>query len=116
MGALPEFTLDKRLTPHLSRTMREVGLDFRPVAPPKMTPDGVEEIWMCSDSSGQLFSFSLVELSDQNVFGLKGGTMYLQFGPREKSAPKRKRKEVAQAFERLERALVELGAQRIARR
>jgi hypothetical protein len=65
---------------------------------------------MCYDDKGQLFSFSAIEVKEGNSLGLEKGQVYLILGPREKSAPKRKREEVRKAYERFERVITKLGA------
>jgi hypothetical protein len=97
----------------LSDALREVSLDLQQFSAPKATTQGIEQTWICCDKSGQLFSFTTLEVNDKNIFGLKNGAVYLQLGPREKSAPKRARKEVSDAFTRFENALIKLGAERM---
>jgi hypothetical protein len=115
MTDLPQYILDNNLQPQLRLELEKLQLRIQPHGTVKDTREGAEQTWLCSDESGQLFSFTTLEVSDRNVFGLKVGQTCLLLGPREKDAPKRKRTEVSGAFERFEQALLALGAQRMLR-
>jgi hypothetical protein len=113
MANLPRYVLDKSVLSHLNDAVQGASLKVQQLGVPKTTEQGVEQLWICSDKSGQLFSFSTLEVNDKNVLGLRSGVVYLELGPREKSALKRTRKDVSAAFARFEHALVALGAQRL---
>lgn len=109
MANIPQFVLDKSLLLQLKAAMQQVSLDVQEVGPLKSNTEGLEQGWKCSDQSGDVFSFATCELNDKNALALKVGTVCLTVGPPAKT---RARKEVSEAFERFERALGTLGAQR----
>jgi hypothetical protein len=115
MADLPRYILEKDLVLQLSDVMQEVSLDLQRFGPPKTTAQGNEQVWKCSDKGGEVFSFTTLEVTDQNVFGLKSGSVYLELGPREKGARKRPRKELVAAFNQFDHALNKLGARRMSR-
>jgi hypothetical protein len=112
MENIPQYVLAKSLLLRLGDSMQKESLDVQRVGPPKTTSEGIEQMWICSDRSGSLFSFATFEATDKNAFGLKSGDVCLLCGPPEKNAPKRTRKDLSDAFERFERALTTLDAQR----
>src|SRR5882762_1261592 len=109
MSNITRFVLDKSSLDDLIPALQKVSFEVQRFSPPKTTAHGVEEVWLCCDAAGQLFSFSILEVNDQNTFGLKIGVVYLELGPHEKGARKRTRKEVSDAFKRFEHALIALG-------
>lgn len=111
MADIPQYVLDKTLLPQLSGALEKASLDVQRFSRPQGTAQGIEQVWICCDKSGQLFSFSTLEVSDKNDFDLKVGVVYLEVGPPEKNAPKSKRKDISDAFKRFEHALLALGAQ-----
>src|SRR6266498_2169909 len=115
MTDLPRYVLDMSSVRQLSEAMKGSSLDVQPFGLPKANIQGAEQVWKCRDESGELFSFTTLEVNDKNVFGLNTGAVYLELGPREKGTRKRTRKEVSEALNRFERALDALGAQKIKR-
>ncbi|MFO1511487.1 MAG: hypothetical protein U1F83_01000 [Verrucomicrobiota bacterium] len=106
MATIPQYVLEKNLTLQLSDAMREVSLDVRQVGPLRTLAEGTEQSWKCSDESGDLFSFTTCQVTANNALGLKAGTICLMVGPRA-------RNDVSDAFQRFERTLAALGAQRM---
>lgn len=86
--------------------MPQVSLHVQEVGP---GTEGVEQAWKCSDQKGEVFSFSTFQTSDKNALALKPGTVLLVAGP---PAQTRTRREVSEAFERVEQALNSLGVER----
>ena len=106
MATIPQYRLEKEVSPRLGDIMRSFALDVQQAGPPKETRQGAEQIWKCSDELGEAFLFSTCEMNDHNPFGLPVGTIYLMIGPSS-------RKDTLDAFQRFERALTALGAQRM---
>jgi len=109
MANIPQFVLDKSQLPQLKAAMHQVLLSVHEAGSVKTSREGVEQGWNCSDQTGEVFSFVTCEMKDKNAFSLKEGTVLLIAGP---PAQKRTRKAVSEAFERFERALNTLGAER----
>jgi len=112
MANLPQFILDQSRLPHLKAAMQQVALDVQEVGPVKNSAEGVEQAWKCSDQTGEVFSFATCQTNDKSALALNPGTVLLVAGP---PAQTRTRKEVSEVFERFERALNSLGAQRKSR-
>src|SRR5437899_3363135 len=110
MANMPQYKLEKSLLPRLSEAMRAVSLDVQQIGLPKTITEGIEQQWRCGDESGDLFIFGTCEVNENNAVGLKSGAVHLAIGP---PAQKRARKDVSEAFNRFERALISLGAERM---
>src|SRR5437660_11682676 len=104
MMSIPQFVLNKSVLPDLTTALQKASLDVQQVDSPKTTAEGIEQVWVCYDKSGQLFSFSTFEANAGNIFGLKAGEVCLVLGPSKRRSLKRTRKEIVQAFERFESA------------
>ena|SRR5688572_14598836 len=112
MATLPAYTLDKKLLSQLVGAMETVSIHSDAKGAPESTPQGLQQIWKCSDAGGQLFVLWATELCDGNALHLPPGTVYLEVWPREKNAAKRKPREVSAALVRLDQALVRIGGKR----
>lgn len=110
MKKIPQYLIDKSLQPPIKNALLEASLSVQPIGLPKITSEGIEQVWKCCDQLGDLFSFGTCELSLNNAFGLKAGAVYLEVGP---PARARTRKVVSEALKRFEHVLLKLGAQRV---
>jgi hypothetical protein len=99
--------------PQLTTATKELGLSLLKMGDLRNTTEGTEQDWKCCDDSGDLFFFSTCEVNEDNGLRLKAGTFCIISGP---GARGRKRKEMAEAYERFERALAGLGVHRMGRK
>ena len=113
MANLPVYILDKSVMPRLRAGVQQLSLDLQEVGEVRNTAEGTEQDWKCCDKSGDLFFFGTCEVNETNGLRLKAGTFCLIPGP---GARARKRKEITEAFNHFERALVALGVQRMPRK
>ena len=109
---LPIYALGNDPMLQLSAAVSELEVSLHKTGVLKETAEGKEQGWKCCDNSGDLFSFSVCQVSERNGLGLSAGTFCLVPGP---PARGRKREEVAQAFKRFELLLTSLGAWQVLR-
>jgi hypothetical protein len=82
-----QFVFEKKsLLADLKSALQKESLELQRFSPPRAISQGIEEVWMCCDESGQLFSIQTIEVNDKNAFGLEKGAVAMIIGPHEKSA------------------------------
>lgn len=103
MGNTPYYIIDKGITDRWKVVFQAESLHVEKIGSPRTGMEGVEQDWRCFDESGDLFRFTVCEVSEHNGLRMEAGSLMLVVGP---SA----RKDASAVFSRFERILAALGA------
>ncbi len=103
MANTPHFVIDKSIVTRWRVSFQAESLNVEEVGSPRIGLEGVEQDWRCFDKSGDLFRFTVCEVSRHNALRIDAGSLVLVVGP---SA----RQNVSSAFTQFERVLTSLGA------
>jgi len=95
--------------PQLQVVLKGLSLQLHKSGSPRNQMDGIEQDWKCCDDCGDLFFFSICQVTEKNVIGLPAGGFYFSMGP---SARGRKPSDCSAAFKQFQRELILLGIQR----